>query len=157
MIPAGLGLMKMNKVKPKIINPAAFLAVLTVSASACGQVLSDCRLIDNDANRLMCYDLLPSGMPLASTSSHEHTVMSFSGEGTHSTRSFVVPGPWEVQWSGEGKSLLLSIHDAKEKILGSYGAGERSSSGHAFWPNGGVFSLEVITGGRWKIEIQNVP
>ena len=135
-----------------------FLAIVVnlFAADVHAQSIAECRGIEDDFKRLACYDL-QKGLQSATKQPPGNIVASFAGYRTGSTRTFAVRGSWKIHWSIDDGWISIILLNSNGKAVDYFGNGDRVLTGNVDSAKEGTFSLDIITNGRWQIEITRVP
>jgi hypothetical protein len=142
-------------------------APVQASSGSSTASMSVCRAIKDPANRLKCYDNLPSASvppsgasaPIQAAANVEKVVTKWSGSSNMQTRPFHVDGPWELQWNtakGYFSATLhrTSGHGPTAVLLAN---GTESGSSSSYQPVGGDFYVEFGAMQPWSARVVALP
>jgi hypothetical protein len=100
--------------------------------------------------------------PSAFATERETTVLEVSGNGTRNTRPFTVKAHWEIRWSAQNGTLILTVYRADPKNeLDTIGVGSASQlkpgDGSSYFDAGGRYYLNIAGTGDWTVTVVQLP
>ena len=114
-------------------------------------------VVANKDNRLEMYDILAEklGLKIADGS----IIKSYSGNGTQTTRPFVVKTSWEMQWDTKAEDFMLFqvyLYDGDGNLVNIVANQTKPGKGSCYSPKGGTFYLNINAVADWEIKIVEV-
>jgi hypothetical protein len=114
-------------------------------------------IVANKDNRLEMYDILAKklGLKIANDS----IIKSYSGNGTQTTRPFVVKTSWEMQWDTKAEDFMLFqvyLYDGDGNLVNIVANQTKPGKGSCYNPKGGTFYLNINAVADWEIKIVEI-
>ena len=100
--------------------------------------------------------------PSAFAAESETTILEVSGNGTRNTRPFTVKAHWEIRWSAQDSTLIITVYRADPKNeLDAVGVGSASQlkpgHGSSYFDPGGRYYLNIADTGDWTVTVVQLP
>lgn len=96
------------------------------------------------------------GIAVSSPTRADELVKEFEGNNNHNTRPFTLEGPWELQWSAEGRSFTIYLFDKEGSLLGVPANQIEPGGGTSYQPRGGQYYLSITANGSWVVRVVKV-
>ena len=136
------------------LAPAAAQEAPTIDlTSPFARELQSCVSIEDDAERLACFDRTAAPLEQARQEAEEAAVKVLQGEGDWDSEVYTMDGPWHIAWTLEGSILTIELRDRDDQrrhVVGNQiGAGEGASQ--KLEP--GTWQLAIRAVGPWRVRV----
>ncbi len=116
--------------------------------------LLDCAGIEDDAERLGCFDAVTAPLAgIADEEAEEQAVQVFRGEDDWDSETLQIDQPWRVTWTAKGNILTLELRDQNGELVSVIGNQIGRGGGSTDILDPGVWRLAVRSIGAWELRV----
>ncbi len=125
-------------------------------ASKLGDDLITCASMEDDGERLICYDKLAqplAGLDAAEPGGAAAALESFTGEDDWDSEVFEVSQPWRITWQTQASILTIELHGSEGELIDVIGNQIGAGGGASGTLEPGRYSLAARGVGSWRIKV----
>ena len=125
-------------------------------ASKLGDDLISCAVIENDQERLACYDEVAqplAGLEKENAQGETEVLQSFAGEDDWDSEVFEVERPWRVTWQTKANILTIELYNAEDELVEVVGNQIGAGGGSSGTLEPGRYYLGARGVGSWQMKV----